>query len=408
MDGVVNGFRVMRGAAIALVALLALSLGAATARAEQLSMTFTEARANVGVQLSDHALFEAPQTAPFAAQIDPGSGLITAGLLTVPAFSTHITEPLDADVVVEFEIGTITGSFNQATGALTGTGMAGGTLTSEGSTCIISTTPAPLTLSTTGNSGGTNPRSGTPFASGLTGAGAVAGQWTDMHATPVGPGDNTVCNTVDDRIGGPGGIWLQQAGDTEAPAAPQLTGTDPASPSANGTPRIRGNAEAGSTVQVYAGPDCAGAPVVTGSAAELGSPGLTVAVDEGVTATFSATASDAASNTSACSAPISYTRSKVSSAPPDGGGGPAPRPACKVPKLAGKTLKQAKRALKSANCKLGKVQKPKQAKGKKRRVLVVKRSFPGRGAKPADRTVDLKLHPKPKPKVKQPKAKTRR
>lgn len=410
MDGVANSFRTVRGAAIGIVvALLALGLSASAANAEQLSMTFTEARANVGVQLSDHALFEAPQTAPFAAQIDPGSGLITAGLLTVPAFSTHITDPLDADVVVEFEIGTITGSFNQATGALTGTGMAGGTLTSEGSTCIISTTPAPLTLSTAGNAGGTSPRSGTPFASGLTGAGAVAGQWTDMHATPVGPGDNTVCNTVDDRIGGPGGIWLEQEGDTDAPAAPQLSSTDPASPNANGTPRILGSAEAGSTVKIYAGPDCANAPVATGSAAELGSPGLAVAVAEGATATFSATATDAAGNTSACSAALSYTRSKASTIP-DGGGGPAPRPVCKVPKLAGKTLKQAKRALKSANCRLGEVQKPKQAKGKKRRVLVVKRSFPGRGAKPADRTVDLKLHPKPKPKpkVKQPKAKTRR
>jgi hypothetical protein len=405
MDGVTNGFRTMRGAAIGLVALLALGLCAATARAESLSMEFTEARANVGVQLSDHVLFGAGQVAEFDAQIDSG-GLITAGLLTVPAFSTHITDPLDADVTVEFEIGPITGSFDQATGALTGTGTAGGTLTSEGSTCIISTTPAPLTLSTAGNSGGTGPRSGTPFTSGLTGAGAVAGQWTDMHATPVGPGDNTVCDTVDDRIGGPGGIWLYQEGDTEPPPAPQLSTTDPASPNANGTPRIRGTAEAGSTVKVYAGPDCTGAPVANGSAAELASPGLTVTVAEGVTATFSATASDAAGNASACSGPISYTRVKTAVIDPP----PPPAPKCVVPKLAGKTLKQAKRALKAANCKLGEVQKPKQAKGKKRRVLVVKRSFPGRGAKPADRTVDLKLHPKPKPKpkVKQPKAKTRR
>lgn len=48
-------------------------------------MTFTEARANVGVQLSDAALFTAPNTAPFAAQIDRENGLITAGNLQVPS-----------------------------------------------------------------------------------------------------------------------------------------------------------------------------------------------------------------------------------------------------------------------------------------------------------------------------------
>ena len=36
-----------------------------------------------------------------------------------PQFSTFITDPVDADVTVEFEIGIITGSFTQATGALT-------------------------------------------------------------------------------------------------------------------------------------------------------------------------------------------------------------------------------------------------------------------------------------------------
>lgn len=39
-------------------------------------MTFAEARANVGVRLSDAALCEAPDVAPLEAQIDPGSGSI--------------------------------------------------------------------------------------------------------------------------------------------------------------------------------------------------------------------------------------------------------------------------------------------------------------------------------------------
>ena len=121
-------------------------------------------------------------------------------------------------------------------------------------------------------------------------------------------GTRSSAKTSKKQIEGPGGIWLEQKGDVAPPSAPQLTSTDPASPNPSGTPRIRGTAEAGSTVRVYAGASCAGAPVATGSAAELGSPGIRVEVGEGVTAAFSATATDAAGNTSACSASISYTR----------------------------------------------------------------------------------------------------
>jgi hypothetical protein len=371
--------------AIALVSLLALVVCASAASAAPVSMTFTEDRANVGVQLSDAALFEAPDTAPFDAQIDPGSGSITAGVLQVPQFSTHITEPLNADVIVDFEIGIITGSFTQATGALTLSGEAGGTLTSEGKECIVSTTPSPLILSTSGNSGGTSPRSGAPFTHGLTGAGAIAGQWTDMSAEPAIPGVGVaVCETVDERIEGPGGIWLVQKGDVAPPSAPQLVSTYPASPGSSGAPRILGSAEAGSTVRVYAGPNCTGMPLTTASGAKLGSPGIPVEVAEGVTAAFSATATDAAGNTSPCSAPISYTHVK------------APPPSCIVPKLAGKTLARAKAALTAANCKLGTVHKPKRPKGKKRRVLVVKSSNPAAGARPASGKVDLTLAPKPR------------
>jgi hypothetical protein len=298
-----------------LVALLALGFCASMARAEPLSMDFTEARADVGVQLSisndDDALFKAPATAPFEAQIDPWSGLITAGELEVPQFSTHIDDPIDADVTVDFEIGTITGSFNQAVGALSLSGTAGGTLAADGEQCTVSV-PGFLTVTTGGSSGGADPRSGAPFTAGLTGAGALAGTWDDMLAEPVDEDDaNNVwfCEHVYEEIGGPGGIWLEHDGDVVPPSAPQLTSTDPASP-----------------------------------------------------------------------------------------------PACVVPKLVGKTLARAKTALKAAGCKLGKVTKPKRAKGKKRRVLVIKSSSPRRGAKPADGKVDLKLHPKPKPKPK----KTRR
>ena len=367
------------------VVFLALGAFVSAASAEPLSMTFTEDRANVGLQLSDDAMFEAPDTAPFAAQIGPAGESITEGDLQVPQFSTEITTPIVAEVTVDFDIGTIAGSFIQGTGALTLTGEAGGTLTAHGGTydgkeCTVSTTPSPLTLSTTGNSGGASPRSGVPFTHGLTGAGAIAGQWSDMHAAPIG-GDTVFCEDVEDQIGGPGGIWLYQEGDVTPPSAPQLIGTNPASPSSSEILRIRGAAEAGSTVHVYTGPDCTGLGVATGSAAELGSPGIRVATGEG-TSVFSATATDAAGNTSACSAPIAYVRDKPLAL------------GCVVPKLVGKTLGRAKAALRKAGCELGKVHKPTRRRGKGRGALVVKSSSPAAGARLAGEKVDITLGPK--------------
>ena len=367
--------------------------------AEPFSLTFTEDRANVGVQLSDAAMFTAPETAPFAAQIDPGTGSITAGELQVPDFTTHITDPLDADVNVHFEIGIIGGNFNQATGALTLEGEANATLTSEGKECAVSTSPNPLVLSTADTSGGTIPRSGAPFTHGLSGAGAIAGQWTDMDATPKIPGKGIfVCETVDERIEGPGGIWLVQVGDVIPPAAPQLTATDPASPGASGTPRILGSAETGSTVRLYSGSVCAGAPLASGSAAELTSPGIAVDVPEGTAASFAASATDAAGNTSPCSSPISYRHGAAVCFSAGAGdcGGPSNSLRCVVPKLVGLKLGRAKSALRAADCAIGSVSKP-NARKRKLGPLVVRSSTPSIGRTfPAGTAVNLRLGPKPR------------
>jgi hypothetical protein len=207
-----------------------------------------------------------------------------------------------------------------------------------------------------------------------------------MSATPKIPGEGVaVCETVDERIEGPGGIWLLQEGDLAPPAAPQLSGTDPASPGSSGTPRILGSAEGGSTVRIYAGPGCSGTPVASGSATELASPGIAVAVAEGSDATFSANATDAADNTSGCSGSIAYTWLRQ----------PTQESVCVVPKVAGKKLAKAKSALKAAGCALGKVTKPRPRKGKKLGRLVVKSSKPGPGASLLLGTpVDLRLGPK--------------
>jgi DNA-binding beta-propeller fold protein YncE len=72
---------------------------------------------------------------------------------------------------------------------------------------------------------------------------------------------------------------------------------------------------------------------------------------------------------------------------------PSPLEECVVPKLKGKSLKNAKSALANANCKTGKVTRPKGKKGS----LVVKSSKPGAGTTlPTDSKVDLTLGRKPK------------
>jgi hypothetical protein len=223
-----------------LVALLASAPGAASASGAPLSMTFTEARANVGVQLADAALLAPPATAPFAAQLDASAGAIGEGTLAFPAFSTHITEPIDADVTVNFELGPIAGSFDAATGALALQGEAVGTLVSEGRECKVATRPALLTLTTAGTSGGADPRAGVPFTGGLGGPGAIAGEWSDMHAAPIG-GDVAFCEDVEARIGGPGGIWLAQAG--VLPPPPPAPGGSTTSPGGSGPPPIPGDAQ---------------------------------------------------------------------------------------------------------------------------------------------------------------------
>jgi subtilisin family serine protease len=89
-------------------------------------------------------------------------------------------------------------------------------------------------------------------------------------------------------------------------------------------------------------------------------------------------------------------------APPPPNAAPAPAAKCIVPKLKKKTLPRARKALKSARCKLGKVKRPKKSrkrKRRKRRTLVVKSSSPRAGVQLAENAaVNVKLGPKPKKK----------
>jgi hypothetical protein len=159
------------------------------------------------------------------------------------------------------------------------------------------------------------------------------------------------------------------------PIAPSLTGTTPPSRSNYNHPRILGSAEESSTVEIFGTASCSGQAAGVGSAAELSSSGIEMTVPDDSTSHFSASAIDTAGNVSACSNSLEYVeRTHV----------------CRVPRLRGRPFRRARRALRDADCKLGKVRRPKRKKTPRSR-LVVGSTKPRVGSHPPDDTVALRL-----------------
>jgi subtilisin family serine protease len=206
--------------------------------------------------------------------------------------------------------------------------------------------------------------------------------------------------------------------DAIPPPAPTLSRTNPISPSSHDPPRVIGAAQRGTEVDVHANATCSGAPAATGTAAQLASPGIAVTVAPGASAQLSVRATDLAPHNSPCSAPLAYDRPETKLPDPPGGeqpptsrppatseprteppppsGPPSPSaPSCTVPRLAGKSLARAKAALRRADCKLGKVRKPRPRRGKRLPPLVVRSSTPAAGASAAGK-VSIRLGPKPR------------
>lgn len=105
------------------------------------------------------------------------------------------------------------------------------------------------------------------------------------------------------------------------PATPVLTGTNPPSPDSSTTPAIQGQSDPNTAIKLYTTSDCSGAPVATGSSAQLGGAGIAVTVPVSSTKSFRATATDVNGDTSACSPSIDYTQSPEGSGGGGGGGG---------------------------------------------------------------------------------------
>ena len=101
------------------------------------------------------------------------------------------------------------------------------------------------------------------------------------------------------------------------PPAPVIAGTTPGSPANDNAPTVRGEAEAQSTVELFAGPSCGGAPIGTGTAAGFASPGLAIAVADDVATVVTARALDSDNNAGPCSAGFEYVEDSAPPGPPN-------------------------------------------------------------------------------------------
>lgn len=178
----------------------------------------------------------------------------------------------------------------------------------------------PPTLVSAGPVGGNGPY--TPHLSAVSADGGNAFFTTrerltvdDNFAGEADVYDHSSAGTLLVSVGNSGEVQL-------GPPAPGLTATNPTSPNASTEPTIVGEAELGTSIKVYSTADCSGAPVGTGSAAQLIGGGIEVTVKPSSTTTFHATATNASGDTSACStSAVSYTQRSVAQPPPEEGAG---------------------------------------------------------------------------------------
>jgi hypothetical protein len=112
------------------------------------------------------------------------------------------------------------------------------------------------------------------------------------------------------------------------PAAPVFSAVSPSVPTDDNFPRLLGSAAGEATVTIYSKPDCAGAALVSGSAAAFASPGLSAPVADNSTTIFFAQSSWGGFSSPCSTSSISYQEITLALpplvAPPTSGGGARP------------------------------------------------------------------------------------
>jgi hypothetical protein len=129
----------------------------------------------------------------------------------------------------------------------------------------------------------------------------------DSHTPdePLGDGAHTFRVRATDQAGNSAAATRDFEVDTALPPPPELESTAPPSPANHNTPEVIGSAEPGTTIDLYAGPDCDGDPIATVTPTELET-GVQATVPNDLTTAFRATATTPAGNASGCSEPLTY------------------------------------------------------------------------------------------------------
>jgi hypothetical protein len=134
-------------------------------------------------------------------------------------------------------------------------------------------------------------------------------------------GDSTTllyanATTASGQTSGCSAVGLEYREDSLAPERPTLASSAPASPANDNAPRLVGTAEAGATVRIYTASSCAGTPVAQGTVDAAGAFSLPLSVADDTATTLHASATDAAGNTSACSAGFTYREDSLAPSAP--------------------------------------------------------------------------------------------
>ena len=129
-------------------------------------------------------------------------------------------------------------------------------------------------------------------------------------------------------------VGMEYVHDGTAPPPPTFTSTDPPSPSVESGVIVKGKAEAGSTVTLFATEDCSGEPIAEALTSDEGVFAAPMVVEENTTTLIRGIATDIAENDSDCSpTPIEYIHDTVAPEPPVITGTNPPSPASSITPL---------------------------------------------------------------------------
>lgn len=178
-------------------------------------------------------------------------------------------------------------------------------------------------LGTGGDGGvdGTASGAGGGGGGGLHGGGGGAGSYSDYYEGGGGGGGSSLVplgwtamqgSGTPSAYGADGSATISYSSSTPTPTG---LATAPAGPSPENDVVITGAAPAGATVDLYAGGDCFGTPVATGSAAELADPGISVHVADDTTTVFTAKAA-VSGVPSSCSSTTTYVEDSTAPTAP--------------------------------------------------------------------------------------------